>query len=212
MKTFQIFFSLIFLIVLNLPTIVGQEISDEIPEGVKSVLTDHEGNQQYYVFDPVTMAMRIDFINPKNDPMYFDEDGYVYTPAGGGEYIKMHFDRIRSIARLFGNLGGDMMPSIDYEEGSITYNEKVIKPKRFPILEWAFVYKPVHFEGGVNYEKEIFTCRGEDNCTKYTLINGSERGSHILFDSQGRLAEIFSVHSGNAVYTYLAVEVTLPID
>jgi hypothetical protein len=107
-------------------------------------------------------------------------------------------------------VSGGILPPLDFPDGSVKYYGMDLSPQKFPILEWAFVYNTVHFEGRPELRKEILNCRGMEGCIKYTLTEGAEAGSYVLFDQEKRLAEIFTVNSGKAVYTYEPTRVTLP--
>ncbi len=181
------------------------------PVGIKAFLKDHKGETQTYVFDGRSVAMRVEF-DPKEKqmPMYFDNAGYVYTASKKKTYVKVPFEKLKKLMKFRTFVSGGVLPPIDFPDGSITYYGMDVSPKRFPILEWAFVYKTSHFEGNPDFNKETLVCRGEANCVKYILKAGKDAGSYVLFDAEGRLAEIFSINSGNAVYTYEDNTVELP--
>ena len=189
----------------------SSKVNNTTPAGIKAFLKDHKGKTQTYIFDGKTVAMRVEFDpKEKQKPMYFDNAGYVYTSNKKQGYVKVPFEKLKKMMNFRTFVSGGVLPPIDFPDGSITYYGMDVSPKKFPILEWAFVYKTVHFEGNADFNKETLDCRGEGNCLKYTLINGTDAGSYVLFDSKGRLAEIFSINSGNAVYTYQDNPVQLP--
>lgn len=155
--------------------------------------------------------MRVEFDQKeKQDPMYFDNDGYVYTSAKKQGYFKVPFEKLKKMMAMPGVIPEGLLPPIKIPDGSIKYYGMDVSPKKFPILEWAFVYKPEHFEGNTDFKKEVLDCRGQGNCVKYTLLGGKDAGSYVLFDSKHRLAEIYTANSGNAVYTYEDHSVELP--
>ena len=196
-------------------------------------------------FDPKSMAMRVDFaeqvkrvINPsitgigygaivintipigkeKQKPMYFDNNGYVYTSGGKEGYIKVDFQKMNklmmSIAK--GAAGGlnDMfsvagLPGIEIPSGPSTYYGMDVSPKRFPILEWVFVYKPQYFEND-QFRKETVPCRAGEDCTAYIIKSGEDAGSYVLFDSSNRLREIHTQQNGFIIFSYQEVNVKLP--
>ena len=183
-------------------------LTQERTIGVIAKLKDKKGQEQHYVFDPNSMAMRIEFVNPESDPIFLDENGFVYTPGRGG-YIKMNLNRIRNIARGFGIMAEDL-PSVDYPEGPILYHGHEIPVQRFPVVEWAFILEPGQFVDEDQYEAETVHCGEDQTCQKFTLMTGRQSGSYVVFDAKGRMIEISRVRSGKAELEYLPVEVTLP--
>ena len=183
-------------------------LSQERTIGVKAKLKDKKGQEQQYVFDPNSMAMRIEFINPESEPIYLDKNGYVYAPGRGG-YMKMNLNRMRNIARGFGLVFEDL-PSVDYPEGPIIYHGHEIPVQRFPVVEWAFILEPDQFINEDDYDAETVPCIENQSCQKFTLKNGRQSGSYVIFDTQGRMIEISRARSGKAELEYLEVVVTLP--
>lgn len=185
--------------------------TSEKPPGIKAVLHDNKNRTQSYFFDPNSIAMRIDVDEKgKQSPIYFDNAGYVYTAGKKNQYVKVPFEKMKKMMAFPSVVSGGVLPPLDFPDGSVKYYGMDVSPKKFPILEWAFVYQRKHFEGNTDFTKETITCRGENNCTKYIMKDGKDAGSFVLFDSKNRLAEIFSINSGNAVYTYEDVTVKLP--
>ena len=150
----------------------------------------------------------------KEMPMYFDNNGYVYTAGKKNEYMKVPFEKMAKLMPGQGSLFGvDLpfnLPIFSLPDGSVTYYGMDVSPKKFPILEWAFVYRTEAFEGKSGFSKEIMDCTGSTNCIKYTMTAGADAGSYVLFDSKKRLREIHSKNSGYIVYTYQEVKVNLP--
>ncbi len=190
------------------------------------------------LFDPKTVAMKVEFAkNVKREidnayigyggvsiitkpgaketqkPMYFDNNGYVYV-AGKKQkkYIKVSFEKLAKMMKKVPDFlsGGVALPGPDVPDSSVTYYGMDVSPKKFPILEWVFVYKTEFFEGNPDFSKEIINCTGNENCIVYTLKAGKDSGSYVLFDSKKRLREIFTINSGFIDYTYVEVTVELP--
>ena len=198
----------------------GQDLKRELetsvtggdrPPGIRADLTDVKGNAASYYFDFETMAMRVELDKKKKQPeLFFDREGYVYSASKKKDYVKIPFEKLKKLRMFPTVVSGGILPPLDFPDGTVKYYGMDLSPRRFPILEWAFVYKTEHFEGRPELRKEILSCRGTEGCIKYTLTEGAEAGSYVLFDHEQRLAEIFTVNSGKAVYTYEPTRVTLP--
>jgi uncharacterized repeat protein (TIGR01451 family) len=188
----------------------GSSLGGIAPIGIKAFLKDHKKRTQTYIFDAKSIAMRVEFDpKEKQKPMYFDEKGYVYTASNKG-YVKVPFEKLKKLGGFTTFISNGVLPPIPFPDGSVKYYGMDVSPKRFPILEWAFVYKTSYFEGNTDFKKQDLECRGQPNCAKYTLTNGKDAGSYVLFDSEQRLAEIFATRTGNIVYTYEDHTVQLP--
>ncbi|MEZ4781317.1 MAG: DUF11 domain-containing protein [Flavobacteriaceae bacterium] len=205
--------------------IVSNSETDD--EDVKMVM-EHKRDKIISYLDFNTMAMRMEYHSKgKNpDPVYWDKDGYIYS-GEKGQYYKIPFNQIKSMGKnmmkMFtaGSKGmpGAVLPKVngkdvdlDFPSEPITYNGfKVhIYPNKYPILEWAFVYKPEIFKGADDVTEEIVACRGSSGCTKFTLTAGKLKGSTVLFDNKNRLAKITNPNGASAVYTYEPTTVKLP--
>lgn len=165
----------------------------------------------------------------KTMPMYYDNQGYVYSYVKKQGYVKVLFSRFMkkmssagtgmpSSQFIFGTVKHNFPDWFGKEissTGKLTYNGIDISPRAFPILEWAFAYKPQYFEGKNGFGKETVKCAKDPGCTKFTKKAGDGAGSYVLFDSKGRLAEIHTPENGYAVYTYdekITVELPDAID
>ncbi len=207
--------------------------------GQQYVKTKKEKTTMTIYFDPKTVAMKIVFADQvkrtieadvvgmggpvgimiktvpigkvKQEPMYFDNSGYVYTGTKSQGYIKVPFEKLSKLMPGQGFLSGVTgLPNIGYPDGSVTYYGMDVSPKKFPILEWVFVYKTEVFEGNNDFTKEIVNCATGQNCVKYTLSSGADAGSYVLFDSKQRLREIATKGGGYIIYSYQEVNVKLP--
>ena len=154
----------------------------------------------------------------KHPPMYFDNAGYVYTSGGKEGYIKVNFQKMNkmmmgSAKGAVGGINGIMgvvgLPGIEIPSGPTTYYGMDVSPKRFPILEWVFVYKPQYFEND-QFRKTTVPCKAGEDCTAYILKSGEDAGSYVLFDSSNRLREIHTRQNGFIIFSYQEVNVKLP--
>jgi len=198
-----------------------------IDEDIKLVM-EHKRDKVISYLDFDTMAMRMEYHSKgKNpDPVYWDKDGYIYS-GEKGQYYKIPFSQVKNmgknITKMFskGNKGmpGAVLPKVngktvdlEFPNEPIVYNGYKIRvyPDRYPIVEWAFMYHPKIFRGADNVKEEIVECRGNSNCTKFTLTDGKEAGSTVLFDHKERLAEITNPDGASAIYTYEPATVKLP--
>lgn len=171
---------------------------------------------QTYRLDTKNFVMETEFTSDGQQPMYWDRFGYVYTHDSEG-YIKAKMD---FSDKRFNKMSGTSQMKLP-ENISMTdirnnvYAEHYgldVRPKLFPIAEWAFVYRPAFFQDEEKFEKELIDCRG-GKCERYTLREGKEKGSFVLFDPAGRLAEIFSKAGGEGkvTYTYESHDLTTPV-
>jgi uncharacterized repeat protein (TIGR01451 family) len=194
---------------------------------VKMVM-EHKKDKIIAYLDFDTMAMRLEDHSKgkKNDPIYWDKDGYIYS-GEKGNYYKIPFEQVKNMGKSIGNMfskGIDFMPGVglpkvngeavdlEFPNKPIFYNgyELHVYPNRYPMVEWIFIYHPKVFRGADNIREEIVSFRGTSNCSKFTVINGKDAGSYILFLPEGYLAEIYTPNNGTAVYTYEPATVTLP--
>lgn len=145
----------------------------------------------------------------QNRPMYFDKDGNIYINAKS-KWVKAPFALMKNMLKNTSWVVGSLFPGLKIPPGKVTYYGIDVSPDKYPILEWAFRYKVHYFEAVPELLKEITECRGEGGCIKYTAQSGKDKGSYVLFDNKGRLAEISSINSGKIVYVYGSFSVTIP--
>ena len=153
-----------------------------------------------------TLLWKITF---EERPMYFDYEGYVYTKGKKGRWMKTPLTtlyKFMSVPFEFPNL----FPELKIPDEKYTYYGIDVSPGRYPILEWAFRYKMHHFEGSDKFEHEFVEYGGEGGHSKYTLVNGKDKGSFVIFDGLSRLREINSINSGMIQYNYGDYTVKLP--
>lgn len=191
---------------------------------VKMVM-EHKKDKIISFLDFDSMAMRMEYHSKgKNpDPVYWDKDGYIYS-GEKGNYYKIPFDQVKNMGKnmvkmfSMGNQGmsmpkvGGKEVNLEWPNEPIIYNgyELHVYPNRYPMVEWVFVYHPDIFRGAENVKEDKVDCRGDGGCSKFTLTEGEEAGSTVLFDSQDRLAEITNPDGASVIYTYEACTVTLP--
>lgn len=191
--------------------LVGPEIGHETFSDVKMVIQDKR-DKQIYFFDFETLAMRLEYHSKKNNPhpLFFDNDGFIYSVVENEEYQKLPFDKfIDMMQKLVPFFSMGAMPEPHFPDGSETYYGMDVSPQKFMILEWAWVYKIENFEHP-DFSKATINCRGESNCTKFTVKDGRDKGAYVLFDSKRRLALIDDNKTGTATYTYEPCTVILP--
>lgn len=191
---------------------------------VKMVM-EHKKDKIISFLDFDTMAMRMEYHSKgKNpDPVYWDKDGYIYS-GEKGNYYKIPFDQVKNMGKnmvkMF-SMGNQGMPmpkvggkevNLEWPSEPIIYNgyELHVYPNRYPMVEWVFVYHPDIFRGAENVKEEKVDCRGDGGCSKFTLTEGEEAGSTVLFDAKNRLAEITNPDGASVIYTYEPCTVTLP--
>jgi len=179
--------------------------------GITALLEDDKKNRMYFIFDSKTVAMRVEPESKnKEETMYFDKEGYVYIFSDDEGYIKTEFQGMMGMMSLPAPMAMAHSARIEQQE-SIDYFGLDVRPKLFPLLEWAFMYKTHYFEGKPNINKQTVNYQGQSNCIKYTSESGKDAGSYIVFDSAGRLLKIVSANNeGSIVYTYQDNDVQLP--
>lgn len=142
--------------------------------------------------------------------MYFDKEGYVYTKTQKKGWYKTPFVYLKKMMNVPFRLSNGIFPELKLPDGKVKYYGIDVSPDMYPILEWAFKYKVVHFENVQELKKEFVECSKEGVCFKYTAVSGNDKGSYVLFDNWGRLVEIYSAGSGKIQYVYGNYSVTLP--
>jgi len=145
----------------------------------------------------------------KQPPMYFDNYGYIYISPKKDDYMKVSLQSLSKFMPSQGFFDMATLPNLNIPEGPATYYGMDVSPKKFPILEWAFVYKPKYFEGN-DFKKESLPCKGDSTCTRYTLKTGEQSGSYVLFDSKNRLREIHTKDEGFIIFSYQKVTFDIP--
>ncbi len=175
--------------------------------GITSVL-QAQGKTVTLELNTETMAMKVDLHDPKAKPIYFDKDNFIYMESGNG-CIKAKLDLNKAFSQMEEGLKGKTLPSgMDIEKIKADYYRDnfgmQLSPDHVPpIAGWAYVYKPEFFENEDRFEKSSVSCEGS-SCLKFTLTEGKEKGSYVLFDKYNRLKEISSTEGkgGTATYSY----------
>jgi len=155
-----------------------------------------------------------DTIKVSDKTIYFDKDGYIYTAQKKNkQFVKTPFENLKNLMAIGFEVNSalsNLFPEIASPGESYSYLGIPVKPQHYPILEWAFVYKPEYFEGEPGFEKEFLVNDSDTVGFSYTLRKGKEAGSYVVFDSKDRLVGITTIGSGDILYTYQPVTVVLP--
>ncbi len=82
----------------------------------------------------------------------------------------------------------------------------------FPaLIHFAFIVSPTMARTQFNVREETLVWRGQNNCTKMTVVSGQEAGYQIVFDRYGRLIHLRGTDGATADYWYdRDVTVTIP--
>jgi hypothetical protein len=174
-------------------------------------------------FDADVIAMRTEFPDPTQKPLFQDRKGLMYAY---NEKEKVYEKASIAPSSYMGFMMAGMIPKYyklpaePYLEAFGKLQEKDITLS-FLALELAFVYKPSDFEDDSYYTPSKTKCNTSNNCTKFSYNDPEYPGSYILFDDQGRLSELYTHTTnpelgeedhptGKFVYTYKDVTVKLP--
>lgn len=173
--------------------------------GVTSVL-EYNGKQITLELNTETMAMKLDLHDPKTKPIYFDRDNYMYMESDNG-CMKAKLDLAKAFTQLEEGLKDKTLPGgMDIEKIKEDYYRNNFGmenlPSNFPpITGWPYLYNPEFLATQSNFEKSTVTC-DSDTCLKFTMIDGKEKGSYVLFDKYNRLQKIYSSEAKGASVTY----------
>jgi hypothetical protein len=82
----------------------------------------------------------------------------------------------------------------------------------FPVfIHWALMYSPNTIKAKFNVNQATLTYRGIPNCTKLTVVSGTEKDKSMIFDQYDRLIFINALKDGTVKYYYdKDVTVTIP--
>lgn len=181
----------------------------------------NRGNYEQYAFiyylitgDGYDMGWDDHTIKVSDKTIYFDKDGYIYTAQKKNkQFVKTPFENLKNLMAIglaVNSALSNLFPEIASPDESYSYLGIPVKPQYYPILEWAFVYKPEYFEGEPGFEKKFLVNDSDTVGFSYTLRKGKEAGSYVVFDSKDRLVGITTIGSGDILYTYQPVTVVLP--
>jgi hypothetical protein len=86
------------------------------------------------------------------------------------------------------------------------------KVEAFPaFIHFAFLISPAAARSHFNVSEETVTWRGQDGCTRMTVVSGKDAGYQVVFDRHGRLIHLRDTAGDTADYWYdRDVTVTLP--
>ncbi|SDR78650.1 hypothetical protein [Gramella sp. MAR_2010_147] len=175
--------------------------------GVTSVVQT-QGKKVTLMLNTETMAMKMDFHDPKVEPIYFDRENNIYMQSNDG-CVKAKLDLNKAFSHVEEGLKGNTLPSgINMEKTRADYYKNnfgmLNAPSNFPpITGWAYFYNPKMLESHSELVKSTVNC-DDGTCQKFTMINGDGKDSYILFDKYGRLKKIYSMEAkeGSVTYTY----------
>ncbi|MFC0604198.1 DUF4412 domain-containing protein [Winogradskyella pulchriflava] len=185
-------------------------------------------NQTQY-FDADEVAVRLDQDNLQK-PGYIDSEGFMYV-FKHGEYTKSSIVALQSQGMMVPTmmLEAYKLPPEPFMAMLQKQHDQGITANPFNgIVEFAFIYKQDDFRYE-DYKETTQIIRGE-KYTKFELLNEpGYKGNYVLFDTEGRLVEVYSnkldaeqsmnnitemsmVPPGKSllVYNYTPVDVTLP--
>ncbi|MBZ9730200.1 hypothetical protein LB467_10930 [Salegentibacter sp. JZCK2] len=175
--------------------------------GVTSIL-EYDDKQIIMQLNTETMAMKLDLNDPKMKPIYFDRENYMYMESDNG-CIKAKLNLEKAFTQMEEGLKGKTLPGgMDIEKIKADYYKNNFgmqaAPSNFPpITGWAYLYNPEHLNSQGKFEKSSVSCDG-GSCQKFTMTEGKEKGSYVLFDKFNRLQKIYSTEGkgGSVTYSY----------
>ncbi len=173
--------------------------------GVTSIL-EYNGKQIIMQLNTETMAMKLDLNDAKMKPIYFDRENYMYMESDNG-CIKAKLDLEKAFTQMEKGLKGNTLPGgMDIEKIKADYYKNNFgmqaAPSNFPpITGWAYLYKPEYLNSQGKFEKSSVSCDG-GSCQKFTMTDGKEKGSYVLFDKFNRLQKIYSTEGKGGTVTY----------
>ncbi|MBR9915522.1 MAG: hypothetical protein GYB32_11965 [Algicola sp.] len=152
---------------------------------------NNQVNQTQY-FDADAVAVKLDQPSMP-DPGYIDSEGFMYV-SEDGSYTKTGLVAVQSQGLMAPTmmLEAYKLPPEPFMANFQKQTDLGLTPNPFNgIVEFAFIYEPEHFRYE-DFKESQQTMRGE-TYTKFEFLNepGYE-GSYVLFDSEGRLLEIYT--------------------
>lgn len=177
-------------------------------------------HSQFFDFDEI--AMRTEPKKSSDAPLFHDSEGFVYAY---NKYEKV-YEKTKLLSLGSMSLMGPSMamqfyklPAEPFLNAFEMLSENNIK-FNFLILEFAFIYKPEHFEADSYYKLEKSNCKGSSNCKKFIYNDSDYPGSYVEFDDKNRLSEMYinatnppmgvESSSGRFVFEYKPCEVNIP--
>jgi hypothetical protein len=173
-------------------------------------------------FDKEVIAMRTETVANPLYPIFHDRTGKFYAfDDTEGQYKSMSLLPASSMGFMTAGVTTQVykLPQTPYFQAFEALSKMDIA-LNFLVLEMAFVYEPKHFENNDFYIKSLVNCGG-NTCTRFSYNDPEYEGSYILFDSLGRLRELY-IYSTNAqfnddknpsgkfVFSYKPVTVEIP--
>ena len=180
--------------------------------------SDNKGEGSTYYFDSDEIAARGTAPNSENE-IYIDSEGYQYGyNEGAGRWEKTGIMRSDAMSFMMPMMStGILKLPVEPTLGtSKKLKEQGLNMNTFQIVEWAFIYKPEHFRNA-DYEETTAPCPDGGTCPKFLYTDPDYKGSWVLFDSKGRLSEIYAnvntqqaQGDGSYRFTYQPVSVSIP--
>lgn len=180
--------------------------------------SDSKGKGSEYYFDSDEIAAR--GVAPNSDkPIFIDSEGFQY---GYNESERrwektglMQSDAMSFMLPMM-STGILKLPAEPTLDASKKLKEQGLNMNTFQIVEWAFIYKPEHFRSE-DFEETTAPCPNGGTCPKFLYTDPEYEGSWVLFDKQGRLAEVYAnvntqqtQGDGSYKFEYSPVTVDLP--
>lgn len=80
-----------------------------------------------------------------------------------------------------------------------------------PLIHFAFILTPTTVRSQASVQPSTIPCGGQDDCTRFVVTSGEQRGYILVFDHYDRLVYLRDTDGSSATYSYdRDVTVTLP--
>lgn len=178
-----------------------------------------KGKGAEYYFDVEELAVR--GTAPDSEyPIYIDSEGFNYGfNKQEGRWEKTGIMKSDGMAFMMpamsmGILQLPVQPTMDAAE---SLKNQGLNLNTFQLVEWVFIYKPEHFRNEDYRETKVPCPDSPGNCPKFLYSDSEYEGSWVLFDSKGRLSEIYAnvkttqaQGEGTYKFEYAPVSVNVP--
>ena len=181
---------------------------------VKTAENGARGSYSY--FDADELAMKGE--SPDGTILYIDSEGYQYGfNEGESRWEKTGLMKSDAMAFMLpmASMSHLNLPPGPTLETTEKFKSQGMSLSTFPMVEWAFIYKPEHFRTE-SYKESTDTCGGE-KCIRFSYNDSNYKDSYVLFDSNNRLSKIFvkiqspeGLKEGEFNFEYRPVDVSLP--
>lgn len=181
---------------------------------VKTAENGERGSYSY--FDADELAMKGE--SPDGTILYIDSEGYQYGfNEGESRWEKtglMKSDAMAFVLPMI-SMSHLNLPPGPTLEATEKFKSQGMSVSTFPMVEWAFIYKPEHFRTE-SYTESTGACGGE-KCLRFSYNDSDYKDSYVLFDSNDRLSKIYvkvnspeGLKEGEFNFEYNPVSVTIP--